>query len=129
MTVDEKRTTCHSRTGTFPTESSRSTLRRSTASISPLAEFTYRPISKRSLSTDVNFRISRPQHVKRNFLYTTLYVQTERVLRVRMCCRFTDVTYGPRILLVLSANMDIKPTSASAFGMVSSGALPCYPTS
>jgi hypothetical protein len=53
--------------------------------------------------------------------YITFCGQTKRVLRVRVCSTSTTVTSRHGIILMLSANVDIKP--ASTFELVSSGTL------
>jgi hypothetical protein len=51
----------------------------------------------------------------RSFL-STVCGQTKRILRVRMCLMFTTVTSGLGIILMLSANMGIKPLQRQCFG-------------
>jgi hypothetical protein len=51
--------------------------------------------------------------------YITICEQTKHVLHVRVCSTFTAVTFGQRIILMLSKNMGIKyaSVSASEFGL------------
>jgi hypothetical protein len=57
----------------------------------------------------------------------TLCGQTKHALRMRVCSTSTTVTSRQGIILMLSANVDVKSTSASAFGLESSVTLPWAP--
>jgi len=58
--------------------------------------------------------------------YTKFYWQ--HVLHMRVCSVSITITSGHRIIFMLSANVGIKSTSVSAFGLVSSGTLSWAPS-
>jgi hypothetical protein len=61
--------------------------------------------------------------------YVTFCGQKKHALRVRMCSPYTTVTSGHWVILMLSANVDVKSASVSAFGLVMSETLPWAPDS
>jgi hypothetical protein len=121
----EKLTRYRTRIGTITTEGPQSTSWRTFASIPLLAERA--SVSRRSSSTDAILRMATSTRCGWALFYTTFCGQTKRVLRVRVCSASTTVTSGHGIILMLSANVGIKSTSASAFGLVSSGTLSWAP--
>jgi hypothetical protein len=68
------------------------------------------------------FRRLLHQYVADEYFHIILVYceQTNRVLRVRVCWMSSGVTYGHRIILVLSASGGIRFSTATAFGLESS---------
>jgi hypothetical protein len=110
------------RDGIIPTEGPRSTSWRSTASIPLIAEGT--SVSRRSSSTDAILR----KPIIENDLYLHNILWTDEACDTREgVLTSTTVTSGHGLILMLSETMDIKSTSALAFGLEWSGRLSWAP--
>jgi hypothetical protein len=65
--------------------------------------------------------------LRMNYFYISFCGDMKHVLRLRVCSSSTAVTCGKGIILMLSANVGIKDTSASIFVLESSRTLSCAP--